>query len=403
MNIYWPIVLLCLPSLVLAQGVFVQKLPIKKPTTLDWKYATSIDFLKLPSDSESKSKYQVRKQTYDFFGPRKKPKGELALILFISPGNVPLEWKQFEPVCRSRQILFAGARNVGNAQDPDVRVRAATEVLGDVRRRYRVDPNRTYIAGFSGGAIVATRLAFALPESCGGLLCIGQRLFLPTEAALLDRASERLSVAAICGSNELIGPEVEHIEQHFFAANEFRCRAFISRGSGHRMPKPELITTAVQWLEHGLKSRVKRSETFPATRLNPNKAYDEKQWSLDLVEEAERRWTNDQKLAAITLLEWIVQRWPKTDAALRANNKLNVFKPFVADGAEIKKAQSAREKKSALAIANGYDKLANDRRAWFTRERRANYAKEAIRRFESLADSDSNYAQRIEELSRIAD
>lgn len=403
MKVCTTIIVLCMSSVAHAQGVFVQKLPIKKPTTLDWKYATSIDFLKLPSDNERKSKYQVRKQTYDFFGPPRPPKRELALILFISPSNAPIEWKQFEPVCRSQQILFAGVRNAGNAQDPDVRVRAAVEVLGDVRRRYRVDPNRTYIAGFSGGAIVATRVAFAMPQSCGGLLCMGQRLFLPTDPTMLGRASERVSVAAICGSNELIGPEVEHIEQHLFASNGFRCRAFISRGSGHRMPKPETISSAVQWLEQGLKPRTKLSDTYPATRLNPSKAYDEKQWSLELVEEAERRWTNNQKLAAVNLLEWTAKRWPKTDAASRANKKLNALKPYVADSKEIQQAKSDREKKSALAIANGYDKLANDRRAWFTRERRARYAKEAIRMFESLSDADPSYESRIEELSKIAD
>src|SRR6266699_649079 len=47
------------------------------------------------------------------------------------------------------------------------RVRIVLDVLDQVRRDYRVDPDRTYLSGFSGGGRVACTIAFALPEYFG--------------------------------------------------------------------------------------------------------------------------------------------------------------------------------------------------------------------------------------------
>ena len=53
--------------------------------------------------------------------------------------------------CAKSGFILAGPRAAGNRCPIRKRVRIVLDVLDDVRRRYRTDPDRTYIAGFSGG------------------------------------------------------------------------------------------------------------------------------------------------------------------------------------------------------------------------------------------------------------
>ncbi len=387
------------PALAYSQGIFAQKLRVQEESQLDWKYAAE----RIAAvASEPVENYKPRKQLYDLFGPRQAPSRDLPLILFISPGKVPLEWKQFAPVCQRHGILFAGVRNAGNGQDPAVRIRAAVEVLDDVRRRYRVDPDRTYVAGFSGGAVVASQLAFSLPECFGGLLCIGQRVILPRNETLIDRGRERIHIAALCGGNELVGPEVEHLDHPIAIAHGFRCRSFVSRGKGHRMPKAGVMEMAFNWLDEGVDKRSKVADQYPTTRLDAKRKYDASLWRNSLIDEADSRWKAQEYAGAVRLLKWIEARWPDTSAATQAvadARALEQRSEFIEDQSkEVEMRRSAID----LARVSGYEKLAADRRAWFTKERRAAYAQRALLFIEHSETEITDRAERVEKLRQIA-
>ena len=100
------------------------------------------------------------------------PKKPLPLILFVSSSNDPMGWKHFEPICKKLGFAFAGLREAGNDCPPERRVRILFDVLDDVRRRYLIDSDRTYVVGFSGGGRIACGAAFALPEYFGGVMPI---------------------------------------------------------------------------------------------------------------------------------------------------------------------------------------------------------------------------------------
>ena len=390
------------PNLVFSQGVFVKKLRVRQESELDWEYAAARTSIESAS-TERMDKYSSVKQLYDFFGPPRAPSRDLPLILFISPGNVPLEWKQFAPTCRKHGVLFAGVRNAGNVQLFPVRIRAAVDVLDDVRRRYRVDPDRTYVAGFSGGATVASRLALSLPECFAGLFCIGQRIFPPRNDALIDRSSERVHIAALCGANELVGPEVEHVDQQVCRAYGFHCRCFVSRRTGHRMPKAGVIEAAFNWLEQGVDERKALAQKYPATRLAAKQPYDATSWRNSLLEEADARLAAKDYTSADALLQWIQSRWPDSQAARQAAAKwrrLDEESDFTTN-----KSRLASERKTRLdeVYVAGYERLANDRRAWFTPERRAGYAMEAIRRLETTERTLEEQSERIESLKEIVE
>ena len=383
----------------LSQGVFVKKLRVQSESAFDWQYAVDQSVFRLGPDDRIK-KYEPRRQLYDFFGPRRAPMRALPLILFVSPGNSPLEWKQFAATCQKHGVLFAGVRKAGNGQSPAVRVRAALDVLGDVRRRYRVDPDRTYSAGFSGGATIAAQLAFSLPECFGGLMCIGQRVLLPRADIMVRRSSERISIAALCGGNELVGPEVEHIDQPTCSALGFRCRVFVSRGAGHRMPKPAAISTAYRWLEGAARQRKSLAERYESTRLD-REVYDEVAWQESLLDEADQRRKAGEHEVAAELLSWLEERWPDSPTTVIARDSLKQLAQTTEFSEQAGKFTEERETKVNKALILGYEKLAKDRRAWFTSQRRADYAARAIRLIEQTSLELDDKLGRLEALKEV--
>ena len=72
----------------------------------------------------------------------------LPLIIFVSPKGKAIGWKHWEPVCRRHGIVYAGPNGTFKGSSDTLRIRVTMDVLGDVRRRYPIDPDRTYIAGY---------------------------------------------------------------------------------------------------------------------------------------------------------------------------------------------------------------------------------------------------------------
>ncbi len=382
---------------VLSQGIFVQNVRVQQESRLDWKYAAYGKSRKHALNPRM-AEYSSRDRRYDLFGPPVPPETDLPLILFISPGEEPLEWKHFSRACRKHGVLFAGVRDAGNTHSIDIRIRAALDVLSDVRRLYRVDPDRTYVAGFSGGANVPTRLAYALPECFGGLFCIGQRVSKPRTDALIARATERISVAALCGAKEPVGPEVEHVDSLVCTAMVFRNRCFVSRGGRHRMPKAGVIESAFNWLEEGREQRMQLAKRYKSTRVAMDQKYDVNSWRYSLLRESEKRWRAAEYATAVTLLGWIEDRWPNSKEAVAATEKLERLAQESVYLENKKLIARERDSKVQIAILTGYETLANDDRNSTSAAVRARYATYAIRQMEL---SDIELAQREERMERL--
>ena len=83
------------------------------------------------------------------------------LVVFIDAeeavSEVPDGWMS---VLDARHMLFVVPQNGGNDQDNDRRMGLAVLGALEVMKRYRIDPSRVYVAGYSGGARIAGKLGF---------------------------------------------------------------------------------------------------------------------------------------------------------------------------------------------------------------------------------------------------
>lgn len=99
------------------------------------------------------------------------PPSGYALMVFVSPWEDTREAQQWVAALDRHDTIFVGAVNSGNDKDVLNRREPLALLAGyNVMQRYRVDPNRVYVGGFSGGSKVALRLALAYPDIFRGVL-----------------------------------------------------------------------------------------------------------------------------------------------------------------------------------------------------------------------------------------
>ena len=103
--------------------------------------------------------------------PPTEPAGGYALLVFVPPwsgASIPAGWRS---VLDREGVIYVSAAGSGNdASVIDRREPLALLAADNIRQLYHVDPHQVWIAGFSGGAHVALRLALAYPDVFGGAL-----------------------------------------------------------------------------------------------------------------------------------------------------------------------------------------------------------------------------------------
>lgn len=154
---------------------------------------------------------EVGEARYDLFVPAPAADGSYGLLVFVSPSDdrLPLPRDWWKTLARER-LVFIEARDSGNDRSVlDRRIPLALHGYGLVRRRYRIDPERVYVGGFSGGSRVAQMIALGYPDIFRGALLlagsepIGTRGFVPPSRELMRLFQARSRIVFSTGSEDL--------------------------------------------------------------------------------------------------------------------------------------------------------------------------------------------------------
>src|SRR5579884_2216977 len=130
-----------------------EEVTVGRPTRLDWRFVAA-EFG--PKMAEVPHSYESIRQRYQLYVPPEyKPDKAWPLVVFVSSGDAPLGWRSWQKVCEDRDIFFCAAYGAGNNTPTGQRIRLVLDMFDDVRRRYHIDPNRTYLNGLSGGGRLA--------------------------------------------------------------------------------------------------------------------------------------------------------------------------------------------------------------------------------------------------------
>lgn len=291
------------------------------PTRLDWDFAcrgVSADVGKLPAG------YDSAKQKYQLFVPKNYAKGKPAgLVFFISPGDGPQGFKNWQKICETDGLLFASPYGAGNNVPPAQRTRIILDVLDDIRRNFLIDPDQTYLTGFSGGGRMACAIGFALPEYFAGIIPICGTNTISSTTYLRHRAEDRLSVAFITGEKDMNRKENEEVMYPWLKEIGVRSKVWVVPKMNHAIPSGEVLAEAHAFVAEDLKRRREDAKARPKLAVGPEDTPASAEQARRLLEtgsaeikEPTRTWRG------VAMLQGVTQRWPKTESAREAQKLL---------------------------------------------------------------------------------
>jgi pimeloyl-ACP methyl ester carboxylesterase len=383
------------------------KASVSAATRMDWTFVVSNRSLDSPPDDWLKD-YDSTKQQYELYVPPKRdPKKPSPVIVFVSPGDEPAGWKQLESTCNDLGFIFIGVRGAGNDCPTKRRVRIVLDTLDDVRRQYSTDPDRTYIAGFSGGGRIACAIAFALPEHFGGALPVCASGDLRDESWLRRRVTDRLSVALLTGESDFNRCEVERLRGPYLKEVGVRTKWWVQPGLGHGLPDEKTFREAVKWLDEGVEQRRRLAKDYPASRAPEDGEPGREEAARALLDEGKKRLEAKETLYdGLMQLQGCMARWDGTKAADEAKKILLDYdgrkdRPWEAD-------DLAEQRRFLIARARALDAYASgDLPPQYAKERPGT-AREAARLWKQVLDDapDSEAGReakkRIPELEKLA-
>jgi len=153
----------------------------------------------------------LAQERFTVFVPSHSPAQGYGLLVFVPPwenATLPPGWAE---ILDRHGVIFVSAANSGNAANVlDRREPLALLAAHNIRQRFRVDPERLYIGGFSGGSRIALRLALGFPDVFRGALLnagsdpIGDAQTPLPPAELFSRFQEMTRIVYISGKNDAV-------------------------------------------------------------------------------------------------------------------------------------------------------------------------------------------------------
>ncbi len=333
------------------------RVQVAAPTRLDWVFVLSNQSLAEPPAEWTRG-YTSTSQTYRLVVPAgipaKPAAGKLIpLVLFISPGDNPGGFAAFSTTATGHGVLVASPRGAGNRCPFPRRVNIVLDVLDDLRRRFPIDPDRTYLAGFSGGGRVACTIGFALPELFGGIISFCASGDLRNESWLRHRVRDRLSVALVTGETDFNRGEVERLRGPLLKEVGVRTRVWVEPKTGHAVPSGP-VPKVFEWLEQDRSRRKKLASDWPASRIAPDSAPGRQAAARALLAEANKRLARPGSLySGLMQLKGIRVRWTDLPEARRAETILVEYDSR--DQRPWEKQDIAEQRRFLVARARGID------------------------------------------------
>lgn len=198
-------------------------------------------------------------ERFALYVPTQMPPGGYALLVFVPPwdeASVPAAWTS---ILERHGMILVTAAHIGNDTSLlDRREPVSLLAASNVMARYRVNPQRVYIGGFSGGSRVALRLALGYPDVFHGALLeagsdtLGRTVPLPP-SSLLAQFQSSTRLVYFTGQRDTANQEADRQSRaslHDWCIDDFDVRAM--PWTGHDLAEPAALDRALTSLEtHG--------------------------------------------------------------------------------------------------------------------------------------------------------
>jgi len=196
--------------------------------------------------------YVLTQEPYDIYVPKSYdgsvPYGLIAYVNSGLGGGPPGKYAE---ICDQHKLIWVGGTKIDNDRTPWFRTRLSIDGVHNIRARYRIDTERIYAMGQSGGGRVASRMAVPYADvfSGGAIYLIGCNPFqLPgdkTVSARIDALAKANRFAFVTGSDDYNKPGT--IDVHAaYQSLKFPHLIYLEQpGLDHNTPSAEWFEKAV--------------------------------------------------------------------------------------------------------------------------------------------------------------
>jgi pimeloyl-ACP methyl ester carboxylesterase len=198
----------------------------------------------------------LAEEKFLIYVPERMPSSGYALLVFIPPWNDAKLPKGWQSVLDRFGIIFVTAGRSGNDQGIlNRRIPLALAAAENILAQYRIDSNRVFVGGFSGGSRVALRLAVSYPDLFHGVLLnagsdpIGTSEIPLPEPELLSRLQESTRLAYATGSDDEANLILDSKSMHAMKQwCVFNIAEWTVPWSGHVILGPSPLSSAFSYL-----------------------------------------------------------------------------------------------------------------------------------------------------------
>jgi len=174
------------------------------------------------------------------------------VVVFVSSwhrGGPPKAWNY---LLEENNLIWIGANNSGNGLPVAPRMLKAIIAPAVLSRRYAIDPERCYVAGFSGGGMTATRIATAKPELFKGGIYMGGTVFWNENTPpKIDLIKQNHHVFLV-GTYDPAQKTTRKVYKGYIEAGVKNAELITIRNHRHRMPPPAYFEKAINYLDSRL-------------------------------------------------------------------------------------------------------------------------------------------------------
>jgi hypothetical protein len=200
----------------------------------------------------------LTKEKFSIYVPGAPPPREgYGLLVYVAPWEEMGTPKSWRPVLDRFGLVFVMANNSGNeTKIYDRRMPLALLAYENVRARYPIDPNRTYVGGMSGGSRTAETIALAYPDVFRAVLLnagsnpIGKESEFRLPPAELFAQFQRTRLVYVTGEKD-----EEHIHEDQLSRASMRSWCVFNEDIwtiqklGHVPPDGPMMIRALEMLE----------------------------------------------------------------------------------------------------------------------------------------------------------
>ena len=210
--------------------------------------------------------YDVKKEKFRLYVPKSfAPAQKWGLLVYINPDGGAGLPAGYEAVLEKRKLLGVSPYKAGNERNAYDRFRLAIDAGYNMHLRYKVDPERVYVAGFSGGGRIASMLGVAYADLFAGAIPLcgvnfytdipseagkhWPRNYIPVDEALkIAKTSSRF--ALVTGEKDMNLANTRAVFEHGFKKEGFaRAELLVVPGLGHAPPSPADFAKALDVLD----------------------------------------------------------------------------------------------------------------------------------------------------------